>query len=94
MSHYTIEQLRQRRNGRRVEQFAGEVSRLTWERQELREEYARVAAIYTRHLERIKAKAEKNLAAMQQLHDRVTGYAESAGAPAERDSSPAGPSET
>jgi hypothetical protein len=81
MSHYTVEQLRQRKTARRIEAFTGELSRLSWEHRELREEYASVAGIYSRHLERIKAKAQKNLAAMEALNTQVTACADSAGTP-------------
>lgn len=92
MSHYTVDQLRQRRLQRRSEHIRSEVNRLVWERQQLREEYIRVAGIYAKHLERIKVKAVKNLKAMQALHDRAV--TELDGAPAEQDCSPAIAQET
>lgn len=92
MSHLTIAEIRQRRLQRRSEPIRSEVNRLTWERQQLREEYIRVAGIYAKHLERIKVKAVKNLKAMQALHDRAV--AELGGVPAEQDSCPAVTQET
>jgi hypothetical protein len=79
MSHYTVDQLRQRRLARRVEPLKGELNRLNWERQQLREEYVRVAGIYAGHLERIKKKAKKNNNAMQALHGLVAQLGATAG---------------
>lgn len=69
----TAEQRRERRRDRLVAPLRSQLRRLTWERQEIQDEYRKAAEVYARKLEKLKVKAERNAAAMRQLADETQG---------------------
>lgn len=67
----TAAQIREKRRQRAIQAATSELARLSYERQEIHDEYQRVSGIYARQLERIKKKAENNGIAMKALRDKT-----------------------
>lgn len=75
----TLEAIKAKYRKRVVDETTSALKRLAYERQEIREEYERVSGVYARHLERLTAKAAKNVASLRNYQAHIASAIEKYG---------------
>ena len=68
--------IRAKRRQRVADKVRTSLARLSWERQEILDEYRKVSDTYARHLERLNAKARRNSEAMADLAAELETFEE------------------